>query len=152
MKVTLLLADAAQAVDGKLYVLGGGWSIITVGMPFAIAAKVEVPWNQATDSHTLKLELLDQDGHAVCVPTLGADGGESNPVVIEGEFATGIPAGHKPGTPLDGVFAIGIGPGLPLQPSSRYEWRLSLDGRTEDDWYVAFSTRPPQAPPQALAA
>ena len=27
MKVTILLADAAQAVEGKLYILGGGWSI-----------------------------------------------------------------------------------------------------------------------------
>ena len=27
MKVTILLADAAQAAEGKLYVLGGGWSI-----------------------------------------------------------------------------------------------------------------------------
>src|SRR5207244_5203833 len=26
VKVTILLADAAQAVEGKLYVLGGGWS------------------------------------------------------------------------------------------------------------------------------
>jgi hypothetical protein len=25
-EVTMLLCDAAQAVDGKLYVLGGGWS------------------------------------------------------------------------------------------------------------------------------
>ena len=27
MKVTILLADAAQAVEGKLFVLGGGWSV-----------------------------------------------------------------------------------------------------------------------------
>ena len=27
MKILLMLCDAAQAVDGKLYVLGGGWSI-----------------------------------------------------------------------------------------------------------------------------
>jgi hypothetical protein len=27
VKVTMLLADAAQAVDGKLYILGGGWTI-----------------------------------------------------------------------------------------------------------------------------
>ena len=27
MKVTMLLADSAQAIEGKLYILGGGWSI-----------------------------------------------------------------------------------------------------------------------------
>ena len=26
-KVTMMLADAAQAVEGKLYILGGGWSV-----------------------------------------------------------------------------------------------------------------------------
>ena len=27
MKVSLLLADSAQAVAGKLYLLGGGWTV-----------------------------------------------------------------------------------------------------------------------------
>jgi hypothetical protein len=27
MRVTMMLADAAQVSEGKLYILGGGWSI-----------------------------------------------------------------------------------------------------------------------------
>lgn len=27
MKVTMLLADAATVAEGKLYILGGGWSV-----------------------------------------------------------------------------------------------------------------------------
>jgi hypothetical protein len=27
MKVTMMRADAVQAVAGKLYILGGGWSV-----------------------------------------------------------------------------------------------------------------------------
>jgi hypothetical protein len=153
VKVTLLLADSAQAVGGKLYILGGGWSVIDAGAPFGIAMKVEVPWNLATDEHTLKLELLTVDGEPVYLPmeSAGSDGEEPNAIVFEDKFATGIPPGVKPGTPLDGVFALNV-IGLPLEPASRYEWRLSIDGHSEDDWYVAFSTRPLQAPPQSLAA
>jgi len=29
VKITLLLCDSAQAVGGKLYILGGGWNIIS---------------------------------------------------------------------------------------------------------------------------
>ena len=75
---------------------------------------------------------------------------EPQPIAIEGGFATGIPAGIKPGTPLDAVFAINIA-GLLLEPGKRYEWRLSIDGRTEDDWYLAFNTRPASGP-TAIAA
>jgi uncharacterized protein DUF6941 len=141
MKVTLLLADSAQAVGNKLYILGGGWSAVTVGAPFAVAVKVEVPWIQGSDPHTLRLDLLDIDGYPVCARSPSDDVGENAPIVVERTLETATPAGLKPGTPLDAVVAIDLGPGLPLKPGSRYEWRLSIDGRTEDGWYVAFSTR-----------
>ena len=45
MKVTMLLADAVRAFGGKLYILGGGRSMIpSEHTPMAIAIKVEVPW------------------------------------------------------------------------------------------------------------
>ena len=48
MKVTMLLADVAQAVAGKLYVLGGGWSMMGSGpTPSALAVKIDIPWDQA---------------------------------------------------------------------------------------------------------
>ena len=39
MKITLLLCDHAQEVGGKLYVLGGGWSIYR-GTPVTMALAV----------------------------------------------------------------------------------------------------------------
>lgn len=148
MRVTLLLADSAQAVNGKLYILGGGWSITgpdpTVS---AIAMKIEVPWDQANRKHHFKLELVDSDDKPVMVPTLTGD----RPLVIEGDFETGRPAGLKPGTPLDVPLAINLGP-LPLKPDTRFLWRLHIDGRTDEDWQLTFTTRPAQAaqagPPQ----
>lgn len=133
MKVTLLLADAAQAVQGKLYILGGGWSIIgPAPAPSAIALKIEVPWDLANRRHRFELTLLDSDGHAV---TIGEQA-----VRIAGEFEAGRPAGLAPGTPLDVPLAISIAP-LSLAPGSRYVWRLSINGQSEEHWQVTFTTR-----------
>ncbi len=138
VKVTILLADAAQAAEGKLFVLGGGWSITGPDpSPMALAVKIEVPWDQANQQHSCRLELLDSDGQPVEVE---AENGEQ-PIFIEAGFEVGRPVGVKPGTPIDLPLAINIPP-FPLEPGNRYEWRLSIDGRSDDDWRVAFSTRP----------
>jgi len=143
VKVTLLLADAAQAVNGKLYVLGGGWSITgPQPTPMALAVKIEVPWDRANIKHVWRLELLDEDGGTVEMP--GADG-QLQALQLGGEFEAGRPAGLKPGTPLDVALALNFGP-MPIPPGGRYEWRFSIDG-WDDAWSVAFSTR--AAPPGA---
>ncbi len=143
MKVTLLLADAAQAVDGKLYILGGGWSITGPGpAPMALAIKIEVPWHQANERHAWRLSLVDADGQAVELPT--EDGAQ--PVAIEAQFEVGRPPGLKPGTPIDVVMAVSFGP-LTLAPDGRFTWRLEIDGETEEDWYVSFTTRPAASHP-----
>jgi hypothetical protein len=134
MKVTTLLADAAQAVGGKLYILGGGWSMTGPDpIPSAIALKIEVPWTEANRRHDLLLALLDADGQPVRI-------GDS-PVEIRGQVEVGRPAGLPAGTPLDAALAINVGP-LPLPPGARYVWRLSINGETREDWYVGFPTRP----------
>jgi hypothetical protein len=138
VKVTILLADAAQAVEGKLFVLGGGWSITgPEPSPMALAIKIEVPWDQANQQHACRLELLDSDGQPVHVDT----GEGEQPIFIEAGFEVGRPAGVKPGTPIDLPLAINIPP-FPLEAGGRYEWRLTIDGEADEDWRVAFSTRP----------
>lgn len=151
MMVTMLLADAAQAVDNKLYVLGGGWSITGPHpVPSAIALHIKVPWDQANQQHQLRLELVDSDGNAITVPT---PLGEEQPIVIESGFEVGRPAGLIAGTPIDLSLGVSIGP-LPLPPGRRFEWRLTIDGEAEADWHLAFSTRelPPGMPPGAFPA
>lgn len=140
MKVTILLADAAQAVGGKLYILGGGWSITGPDpVPMAIAIKIEVPWNDANTLHRLQLALLDEDGQSVMVPTPTGE----QPVEIPATFEVGRPTGLQPGTPLDVVLALNLGP-FSLRPGSRYVWRCSINDNSEEDWQVSFSTRPPK--------
>jgi len=138
MKVTMLLADAAQTAEGKLYIIGGGWSLTgPTPAPSAIALKIEVPWDQANARHTFELSLLDADGNPVVVTTPQGE----QPVQINGEFEVGRPPGLIPGTPIDMTMAANIGP-LPLAGGSRFTWRLTIDNRAEEDWHVSFSTRP----------
>jgi len=139
MKATLLLADYAVVADGKLTIVGGGWSMTgPMPMPFAIALKLEVPWHEALHKHSLRLELVDADGEPVQVPTPQG----MRPALIEGGMeASEIPADIKPGTPIDVNLAFMSGPIPTLQPGHRYEWRLTVDGKQREDWFVAFSIR-----------
>jgi hypothetical protein len=141
-KVTMLLADAAQEVGGKLYILGGGWSIIGPDPAnFAIAVYMQTPWDQANVRQNFRLELLDADGEPVVLTT---PTGDEQPLVIEGQHEAGRPPGLKPGTPLDGAFAVNFA-GMPLPPGCRLEFRLSINGETDEDWTLPFTTRPEAA-------
>jgi hypothetical protein len=120
-KITMLLADSAQAIAGKLYILGGGWSVTGPDpVPSGIALKVEIPWEAANRRHTIRVELLDSDGRPAMVP--GPE--QAQPIFFEAPFEVGRPAGVKPGTPLDWPFAVNFGP-MPLA-AGRYEWRCTI--------------------------
>lgn len=138
MKLTMLLCDAAQAVNGKLYILGGGWNL-TGPQPVAsaIALQIDVPWGEANKRHELKLALVTDDGQPVMVPTATGE----RPVELGAQFEVGRPVGHRIGAPISVAVAINIGP-LPLQPDSRFEWRCSIGDRSDESWRLAFSTRP----------
>src|SRR3954469_18764164 len=103
MKATLMLADYATVADGKLTIVGGGWTVTGPGpAPFAIALKLEVPWHQAMDSHKLRLELLDADGK----PVLSQMPQGMLPISIEAlmeSASANIPVDVKPGTPIDAM-------------------------------------------------
>jgi len=139
-KVTAVLADSAQVADGKLYVLGGGWTMTGPPAPFAIGGIVEVPWHRANEQHEFRLELIDIDGHPFEVET--PDGIE--PLVIPHPIEVGRPPGIRAGTYLSWPFAFNSAP-LPLAPATHYEWRISINGETHEDWTLAFSTRPFQS-------
>lgn len=121
MDVVMMLCDAAEEANGKLFILGGGWSINRGGgapINMALAIKVAVPWHEANRRHPLLIQLMTQDGQPALV------GG--NPVRIEGEVEVGRPPGLEPGVPLDAPLAINIG-GLPL-PIGAYRWELTIQG------------------------
>jgi len=130
VKTTLLLCDHVQEVAGKLYVLGGGWSIYR-GSPvtMGLAVKISVPWDAANIPHEFTARLVTEDGLDPALPQV--EGGMS-PARIEfsGRFESGRPAGLAPGSELDAPIAVNIG-GIPLEPG-RYEWQVSIDGAVVD--------------------
>jgi hypothetical protein len=143
MKVTMLLADHAQASEGKLNIIGAGWTVVGPDpAPFAIAILFEVPWDRANEEHAFRLELVDTDGNPVLVPT--PEGEE--PLMIQGQFEVGRPPGVKRGTALPFPLALNMGP-QPIAPGGRYEWRLTVDEESDEDWRLAFSTRPEESAP-----
>jgi hypothetical protein len=118
VKITMLLADAAQQVGGKLYILGGGWS--TTGSPtapMAVVIKIEVPWDRTNVSHDWRLALVDADGRPVQTS-------DDRAVEVSGQLEVGRPAGLPDGTPLDAPLVVTFG-SMPLSPG-RYEWRLEI--------------------------
>ncbi|HET6624441.1 MAG TPA: hypothetical protein VFG70_07910 [Gaiellaceae bacterium] len=140
MKATMLLADYVVVADGKLTIVGGGWSQTgPEPAPFGIGLLIQVPWDQANTPHQFKVELLDADGAAVSFDEDDPDNESDQSVEFGGEFEVGRPPGLKPGTPLDFPVAVNSVP-LPLEPG-RYEWRLTIDEQSRQDWTLPFTVR-----------
>ncbi len=123
MEATVMLADWAEAINGKLYIQGGGWSRVpAAGGPIrcALAIKLDVPWSDANTQHQLVIRLVDADGRPVS-PSEGQP-----PVEIEASFEVGRPPGLRQGTALDVALAPNF-IGIPL-PVGRYRFTLEVDG------------------------
>ncbi len=74
-----LLADAVQAVRGKLFILGGGWDTLWVHRfparhpSLAIGLRLRVPVSWAKEELKLSVELQDADGHPLLPRPLSHD-------------------------------------------------------------------------------
>ena len=114
----LLLADSAQAVDGKLYVLGGAWNVLRfpefpAQLIVGIAVAIDVDWNETNRRHHLDVHFEDADGKPMD-PTIGAD------------FEAGRPPGAVAGVDLRIVFAVN-GP-LTIPAAGSYSAVASVGG------------------------
>jgi len=61
-----ILADYAEAVGGKLYMMGGGWDRYFVEdfskpVAFSFAVGILVPWNATNIRHTVQVTIEDLD-------------------------------------------------------------------------------------------
>jgi hypothetical protein len=120
VEATMLLCDAAEAVGGKLYVLGGGWSILAKTQPTAnmsLAVKLSVPWSRSNERIHFEARLITDQGEHVEQ--------EGEPVLAEGNLELGRPPGLRPGTPLDATFVLNFH-GLNLSTGG-YVWELRID-------------------------
>jgi hypothetical protein len=126
MKVTLFLADAAQAdtQSGKVSALGLGWrQCQTPTPPFALLLFLDIDWDETNKQHKLKCQLLTTDGEPVAVP------GPQGPQRIEFEAAAeaGRPPGAIHGTSVRMPLTVNIPGGMALEPGL-YEWRVEVEG------------------------
>ena len=63
----MLLADKAEVLGGKLYMMGGAWDRLTINdinapVALSIVIGVLVPWNLTNESHQLQIRIEDEDG------------------------------------------------------------------------------------------
>jgi hypothetical protein len=115
----MLLADAAQAVGGKLYVLGGGFDRINMPtVPFShrfdLAMLIEVPWVATNQPFQVVVELHDADG-------------EPMGYRAEATMETGRPPGTRQGTALTVPVAVPVVADFP--GPGRYILQASINGR-----------------------
>ncbi|MEW6281045.1 MAG: hypothetical protein AB1758_20695 [Candidatus Eremiobacterota bacterium] len=111
----LILADAAEVVGNKLYLLGGGWDRLTVhsGFPLeqhcSVAASVRVPWHETELIHDFAIEFANDSGEVLA--SLAAE------------------------------FEVGRPPGLPAGREQRWQFSGDFDLRLENPGRYAVVAR-----------
>jgi hypothetical protein len=115
----LLVADRAEAVNGKLYLMGGGWDRVTLprfpgSASFDVALGALVDYTETNERHEFALTLEDDDNQVVLGP-------------ISGQVELGRPPGLKPAQAQRFMVAV-RGP-FPLPGPGCYHWVARLDGR-----------------------
>lgn len=117
----LLLADRAEAVNGKLYMVGGGFDRVGVtSLPasanFDVAIGAMVDYNETNEPHTFELRLENVDNDVVLGP-------------IGGQVEVGRPPGMKPAQ-SQRVMIVIRGP-FPIPAPGEYAWVAVLDGHRQ---------------------
>ncbi len=113
----MMLADAAQVTNNKLYVLGGGWERLSVGSEFplrqraSLALAFSIPWAETNQRYAFSVRIMDEDGKEVH----GA---------INGHFETGRPAGLAAGA--DQRVQVAIDLTLNLEKEGQYVVEANL--------------------------
>jgi hypothetical protein len=116
------LADYARVENGKVYVIGGGVTVLwRPEFPAAIGATVVMSFaynaTEAGSERSIQLRVNDADGNEIAP-------------ALEGTFVLpprneGVPTS----VPLEAAFAIGMAPNIPVIPSpGNYVIEISADG------------------------
>lgn len=128
----LILADAAEALNGKLYLMGGGWDSIFVRdisqrVAMGIACGILIPYGETDEEHTLTLAIEDQDGVQVASP-------------LTVKFKTGRPPTLERGAPMHLPFAIKAEYVLPGY--NTFIVKATVDNRAESSRSTSFTAKP----------
>jgi len=124
---TLLLANHAEAMNGLLYMQGGGWVHHWRGKPkedeplpiahIGIAMTILVPWKDTNRRHAMSVQIEHEDG--------------GDPVVrIEGNYEVGRPPGTPAGSDQRSVLALNFELQFPKEGGYRLTAQTAESTRT----------------------
>lgn len=133
-----LLADHAEVINGKLYLMGGGWDLrqapaAPARAQFAVAIGVRVAWDETNVPIALQLRLEDDDGAAV--------------FQLDGQLQVGRPPHVPAGSSQLIQAAVALNAELPAFGGYRAAIRAAMAGGREDARALPFRLVP--APPGA---
>ena len=117
----LILADYVEIIGGKLYLMGGGWDVLTVNAafplarPVGLAAAFSVAWDETNQLHRVEIEFQTDDGQSV-----------GN---VRAQFEVGRPAGVKAGQ--DQRFQLAANVPLNLSAPGTYVIVARIEGQEE---------------------
>lgn len=113
----VILCDAAQVQGEKLFMLGGGWSLIwakefPAQHQMGVAAGILIPWLETNSRHQFRITVRAETG------TVFGD--------VNGEFEQGRPPGLPPGTTQRVMLTLNLG--IRFEQPCEAVTELYLDG------------------------
>lgn len=121
----LMLADAAQVVGGKLFLLGGGWTIwrapsYPTRAQFSIAAGFRIDWDETDVPHPMEMQIHAPDGKQI--------------LRAEGRVQAGRPQGVIEGASQ--LVMLAVSAPVTFEATGPYELTLTMNDEVE--WVVPF--------------
>jgi len=130
----LLVADRAEVVNGKLYLMGGSWDRIQPPkfphrMMLGIALGVRIPYAYTEDQHKVAIEIVHEDKRLVG---------------FEAKLTTGRPPGMAG---MDMLVPMAFNIPIAIPAEGQVVLRAAIDGRAPRRHEIKAMQRPQQQPP-----
>ncbi|MEV6693356.1 hypothetical protein AB0M35_17990 [Micromonospora sp. NPDC051196] len=134
--INAMICDTASSPEGKLYIHGGGWNLLTTNIfPFiqpriAVAGVISVPYTETNKGHVLELRLEDEDGKRIPLgSTVTAPDGTAAraPEGIQAQFTLGRPPDLQAGDAQSLPIAINLDR-VRFESPSAYSFVITIGG------------------------
>ena len=133
------MADRAEVVNGKLYLMGGSWDRVQPPqfphrMMLGIALGVRIPFAHTDDQHTVAIELLHDD---------------TRMIGFEAKLATGRPPGMAG---MDMLVPMAFNIPIAIPGEGQVTLKAIIDGRSGRRHEIKVTQRPQQGQGQVRPA
>lgn len=135
MEIDAIVADSAITAEGKLYLQGGAWYLISAPVlplrvpRIGLGISIRVSWTDTNQVHNFEVRLQDADGQVLplgdAAPGSGPEDGKIRRIGTA--FNVGRPPYLQPGDDQLVPMAMNID-GLVFETAGRYEFVIAIDG------------------------